>query len=149
MLLGSLAALLPLADGFRFDRLFGGLLLTSGVLKALTSVGARIHVWSFVSAGLAVIAGLLLILKSWPDLIELAVLLSVFLLLEAVTEIFLAFNFKPTRYWSRLLLLGLMTLVAAIGSWYVFPPFSIFYIIAVLSANMMLYGLTLLDVANH
>lgn len=149
MLLGCLAVLLSLAGGFRFDQVFGGVLLAGGVLKALTSVGARIHAWSFVSAGLAVIAGLLLILKAWPDPIELAALISVFLLSEAVTEIFLAFHLKPARYWSRLLLLGLMTLVAAIGSWYVFPPFSIFYIIAVLSANMLFYGLTLLDVANH
>lgn len=147
ILLGCLAVLLPLAGGFRFDQIFGGLLLAGGVLKALTSVGARIHAWSFVSAGLAVIAGLLLILKSWPDAIELAALISVFLLFEAVTEIFLAFNLKPARHWGRLLLLGLATLTAAAGNWYVFPPFSIFYIIAVLSANMLLYGLTLLDVA--
>lgn len=149
MILGCLAILLPVVSGLRFDLIFGGLLLAGGVLKALTSVGARIHAWSFVSAGLAVITGLLLMLKSWPDPVELAALISIFLLFEAVTEIFLAFHLKPARYWGRLLLLGLVTLIAAAGSWYVFPPFSIFYIIAVLSLNMLLYGITLLDVAHH
>ncbi|HEX7028828.1 MAG TPA: hypothetical protein VF268_16420 [Gammaproteobacteria bacterium] len=147
VMLGCFAVLLPLAGWMKFDLLFGGLLLAGGVSKALTAVGARLHAWSFVSAGLAVIAGLLLLLKSWPNSVELAELLAVFLLLEAVTEIFLAFNFKPARYWVRLLLLGLVTLLAAAGTWYVFAPFGLFYIVAVLSANLLLYGVILLDVA--
>lgn len=147
VMLGCIAVLLPLAGWMQFDLLFGGLLLAGGVLKALTAVGARLHAWSFVSAGLAVIVGLLLLLKSWPDSVRLAELLAIFLLFEAVTEIFLAFNFKPARYWSRLLLLGLATLLAAAGAWYVFPPFSVFYMVTVLSANLLLYGIILLDVA--
>lgn len=147
MIMGCLAVILPVATGLSFDLIFGGLLLAGGVSKALTSVGARISAWSFVSAGLAVIAGLLLLLKSWSDPLELTALIAIFLLAEAVTEVFLAFNFKPARYWGRLLLLGLVTFAAAAGTWYVFPPFSIFYITAVLSVNMLLYGVTLLDVA--
>jgi uncharacterized membrane protein HdeD (DUF308 family) len=146
VMLGCFAILL-LLGGLRFELLVGVLLLAGGVLKALTAVGARLHAWSFVSAGLAVIAGLLLLLKSWPDPVELAVLIAIFLLLEGVTEMFLAFNFKPARYWGRLLLLGLATLIAAAGTWYVFPPFSIFYIVAMLSVNMLLYGIMLLDLA--
>ncbi len=147
VLCGILAAVLPGATALGMGILIGALLLVSGAAQLFMTLKSKIHWWSVLSSLLSLIAGGIMIFDPFTGLIALVTLVAVFLTLEGVFEILLAFQFRPVRNWRWMLLAGIVTLILAALLWIGFPELGILYLGWIIAINLLLYGFALLMLA--
>lgn len=147
ILCGILAAVLPGATALGMGILIGALLLVSGAAQLFMTLKSEIHWWSVLSALLSLIAGGIMIFDPFAGLIALVTLVAVFLTLEGVFEILLAFQFRPVRNWWWMLLAGIVTLILAALLWIGFPALGILYLGWMVALNLLLYGVAILMLA--
>lgn len=115
---GILAAALPAFAGLAAALVFGWVLILSGVVGFATlfmSRDAAHPVWSFVSALIALGAGILVFWAPVAGVVSLAILIAAYLLIDAIASIALAFDQRrrATKGWGWLILTGLINLVLA------------------------------------
>ncbi len=141
---GILAAILPGATALGMGILIGALLLVSGAIQLFMTFKSKIHWWSILSALLSLIAGGIMVFEPFAGLIALVTIVAIFLTVEGVFEILLAFKFRPVSNWWWMLLAGIVTLILAILLWVGFPELGILYLGWIIAINLLLYGISLL-----
>lgn len=141
---GLLAALLPGATALGMGVLVGTLLLVSGAFQLIITLKSKIHWWSVLSALLSLIAGSIMLFDPFAGLVALVTVIAVFLTIEGIFEILLAFQFRPVRNWWWMLVAGIVTLFLAALLWAGFPALGILYLGWMVAVNLLLYGFSLL-----
>ncbi|HEU5047300.1 MAG TPA: DUF308 domain-containing protein [Rickettsiales bacterium] len=144
ILAGTLAAMIPTATALSAELLLGVIILGIGALQLMLTLRARMHWWSLLSSILSIAIGLIMIWKPLPVLLTFVTLLAIFMTLEGIFELFLAFQFRPLRNWGWMLFSGTITLLLALLLWIGFPAFDILYMGWIIAANLLLYGVSLL-----
>lgn len=144
LICGVLAATLPVATALSVEMLIGIVLLLSGAFQFVLTLKSRMHWWSLLSAALSIIIGIVMLAKPLAGLLAVVTLIAVFMTLEGLFELLLAFEFRPLRNWSWMLFSGFITLLLAIVLWVGFPAFDVLYLGWVVAINLILYGLSLL-----
>jgi uncharacterized membrane protein HdeD (DUF308 family) len=119
IVLGVAALLLPLAAGVAASLVFGIILLLSGVLglaASFASGGRHPRGWSLLSAVIALVVGVVLLINPMAGALGLTLLLSVYLLVDGLALIGLALSHRRrvTGRWSWLLGSGLLDVVLAV-----------------------------------
>ena len=119
IVLGIAALLLPLAAGVAASLVFGIILLLSGVLglaASFASGGRHPRGWSLLSAVIALVVGVVLLINPLAGALGLTLLLSVYLLVDGLALIGMALSHRRrvTGRWSWLLGSGLLDLVLAV-----------------------------------
>jgi uncharacterized membrane protein HdeD (DUF308 family) len=119
IVLGIAALLLPLAAGLAASIVFGVILVLSGVLglaAAFASGGRHPRGWSLLSAIIALVVGVVLLVNPLAGALGLTLLLSVYLLVDGFALIGLALNHRRrvTGRWSWLLGSGILDVVLAV-----------------------------------
>ncbi len=145
---GLLAIILPAATAIGFGLVIGALLLVSGFIQAIASFGSKLHWWSLVSAFLSLIVGVLMIFNPVAGTVAVATILAVFLVLEGITELFLAYQLRPVKNWGWLLLSGLASLVLAYIVFAGWPSTSLVVLGIIIGINLLLYGVALLAITK-
>lgn len=145
---GGLAILLPSFTAIGFGLVIGALLLVSGGIQAVASIKSKFHWWSWVSALLSLVVGALMIINPVAGTVALATIVAIFLLLEGITELFLAFTLKPIKSWIWLLLSGLVSLVLALIVFAGWPGASLILLGVMIGINLIFYGLALLFITK-
>jgi uncharacterized membrane protein HdeD (DUF308 family) len=117
--LGIAALLLPLAAGVAASLVFGIILLLSGLLglaASFASGGRHPRGWSLLSAVIALVVGVVLLINPLAGALGLTLLLSVYLLVDGLALIGMALSHRRrvTGRWSWLLGSGLLDLVLAV-----------------------------------
>jgi uncharacterized membrane protein HdeD (DUF308 family) len=102
------------------------------------------HGWSLLSSCLSIAIGIIMLWQPMPVLMAFVTLLAIFMTVEGILELSLAFQFRPVRNWSWMLFSGIVTLVFAAILWIGFPVFDVLYLGWVIAINLVLYGLSLL-----
>jgi len=141
---GVLAIILPSITALSLELILGVLLLTSGLLAAFSNIRSHVHWSGLFAAIIAIIVGAVMLVKPIVGLVALSLLVAIFLSLKGISEIIMAFKFKPLNSWGWLLFSGIITLVLATVAWLNFPFMSIVYLGIIIGLNMILYGLSLL-----
>ncbi len=141
---GILAAALPFATALGIGIVIGAVLLVSGIFQLVMGIKSGIHWWSALSALLSIIVGGIMVFDPFAGVLALATVIAVFLTIEGVFEIMLAFRFRPASGWLWMLLAGIVTLLLAIIIWMGFPGLGVLYIGWMVAINLMLYGFSLL-----
>lgn len=149
VIVGALAIILPIATALTLGAVLGALLLVGGIVKALTSIGRHASGWSWASAILAIITGGLMMWNPWAGLLALSALVAVFLVFEGITEIFVAFRFKPLFEWGWLLASGVISLILGIGAFVFFPLVGMLYVGIAVGISLLFYGMALLMVVRE
>jgi len=144
IVLGVLAAALPVATALSAELLIGIVLLLSGVFQFVLTLRSKMHWWSLLSAVLSILVGFLMIWKPLAGLLAVVTLLALFMTLEGLLELLLAFEFRPVRNWSWMLFSGIITLIMAVVLWVGFPAFDVLYLGWIIAINLILYGLSLM-----
>lgn len=119
IVLGIAALLLPLAAGVAASLVFGIILLLSGVLglaASFASGGRHPRGWSLLSAIIALVVGLVVLINPFAGAVGLALLLSIYLLADGLALIGMALSHRRrvTGRWSWLLGSGVLDLVLAL-----------------------------------
>ena len=141
---GFMAIALPSTTALNVELLVGIILLLTGVFQLILTLKSKMHWWSLLSACLSMIVGTFILWKPFPVLLAVVSLMAVFMTVEGLLELFLAFEFRPIRNWSWMLFSGIVTLVMAALLWIGYPAFDVFYLGWVVAINLVLYGLSLL-----
>lgn len=144
MLAGILAMALPSATAIGLELLIGVLLLISGAVQGYISLRSRLHVWALVSSVASLVVGILMLFNPMAGTIALATVLAIFLLIEGIVELLLAFEFRPMRFWGWLAFSGFISLVLAALLFAGWPDTTVLFLGVVIGINLLLYGLALL-----
>jgi len=144
IILGILAVALPAATALSVELMIGVVLLLSGILQLVLTLKSKMHWWSVLSALLSITVGAIMVWKPFAGLMVIVTLLAIFMTMEGVFELLLAWQFRPGRNWSWMLFSGIVTLVLAVMLWIGFPAFGVLYLSLVIAVNFILYGLSLM-----
>ena len=141
---GALVAVFPGVTALNTELLIGVVLLLTGGFQLILTLRSKMHWWSLLSACLSIVIGTVILWKPLPVLLTLVTLLAIFMTLEGLLELLLAFQFRAVRNWRWMLFSGGITLILAAVLWIGFPAFDVLYLSWVIATNLIFYGLSLL-----
>lgn len=141
---GMLAAVFPATTALNVELIVGAILLLTGVFQLVLTLKSKMHGWSLLSSCLSIAIGIIMLWQPMPVLMAFVTLLAIFMTVEGILELSLAFQFRRVRNWSWMLFSGIVTLVLAAILWIGFPVFDVLYLGWVIAINLVLYGLSLL-----
>ena len=144
IILGVLAASLPAATALSMELMIGVVLMLSGIFQLVLTIKSKMHWWSIFSALLSIIIGTIMVWKPFAGLLAIVTLLAIFMTMEGILELLLAWQFQPVRNWSWMLFSGIVTLVLATILWIGFPALDVLYLGLIIAVNLCLYGLSLI-----
>jgi uncharacterized membrane protein HdeD (DUF308 family) len=154
LILGVLAILLPPFATLAVTIIIGWIFLASGLMGWITTFGAR-HApgfwWSLVSALLATVAGLILLISPAGGAVSLTLLLIVFFAIEGAASIMYALEHRRelTGRWELMLISGLIDLVLAAIILAGFPGTAAWALGVLVGVNMIFGGAALTAIALH
>ncbi len=149
MILGLIALFTPLMAAEFLFILLGCVLVIMGVFQAIVSFAGKRH-WSFyITALLAIVAGLLLIFQPESGIYFFGMVVAIFLVLQGLMQLFYAGVYAPFRGWGWLLTSGLLSIALAIFI-YVGWPLSAAWLFGFLIAiNLLTFGFALITLALY
>jgi len=147
MVLGLLAAALPYIATLAIEILLGWLFFVGGVFRtasAMRSKTAPGFWWSLATAILAIVFGLILIVRPMEGVLTLTIVLTVFFLAEGVAVILISVEFRRhLKSWHWTLLSGIINLVLAYLIFQGWPGISAWAIGLLAGISMFFFGLSL------
>jgi uncharacterized membrane protein HdeD (DUF308 family) len=147
VILGLIAIAAPNVATLAIAIFIGWLFLIGGVVRALSLWRAR-HapgfVWSLIAALLAIVLGLVLVLRPLEGVLTLTMVLIALFIVEGVASILVALEFRRhIRHWGWTLLNGIIDLVLAYLIFQGWPSTAAWAIGLLVGINMLFLGLSL------
>jgi uncharacterized membrane protein HdeD (DUF308 family) len=144
LILGLLAIILPRVATIALELLLGWLLLISGLIGLVTTLRMRSAPgvgWAMVSAFLGIAVGLILLWWPISGAVTMALILTVFFLIEGIASILYALDHKrqSSGRWGWMLFSGVLDLVLA-GIIFVGLPGTAAWAIGLLVGVNLLFG---------
>jgi uncharacterized membrane protein HdeD (DUF308 family) len=154
LVLGALAILLPPFATLAVTIIFGWIILFSGLIGWVTTLGARGAPgfwWSLVSAVLATAAGLILLIRPMGGAISLTLLLIAFFAIEGIASIMFAVEHRRqlSGRWEWMLLSGVIDLVLAVIIFVGLPGTAAWALGVLVGVNLIFGGAALIAMAMH
>jgi uncharacterized membrane protein HdeD (DUF308 family) len=121
---GLIAVAMPFVTGVAVSVYVGVLVAVAGVFRIVHAIKSRqwgVGIWGTVVGMLMVFAGILLFARPIFGLATLTMLLAIYLAVEGITEILIAFKMKPHVGWGWMLFGGIIALVLGLMIWRQWP----------------------------
>ena len=123
--------------------LLGWLLIISGILQALSLVGAHQvpHFWvQVISVLLALLTGVLFLRDPEQGLLTITLLLIVFFVIESIAKVVLALTLRPLPSWGWVLASGLVGILLSLILWWRIPVTQVWLIELLLGIELISVG---------
>ena len=151
---GALAIFVPVIAGVAVTALVGWLLVFSGLLHlafAWRAGRAGAVLWEILLGIVYGAIGFYLLTSPVIGLASLTLAIAMYLLLEGVLELVLAFQLRPTPGGAWLAVDGIATLVLAVMIWATWPSSALWVVGTLVGISMLLSGVTrlMLSMAVH
>ena len=151
MVLGLLAIAVPEVATLAITILIGWLFFIGGIFRTISVLQHRAmpgFAWSLLIAVLAILLGLILIVRPIAGVLTLTIWLIVFFIIEGIAAIFLAIEHRRhLPSWGWVLLSGLVDLLLAYLIWDGWPSSAAWAIGLLVGINMVFVGLSLIMTA--
>lgn len=140
---GFLALLIPVLSGLGITLFLGWLLIISGVTHLIFAW--KIHttrrvLWEILLGLVYLFTGGYLILHPVAGLLSLTLLLAVYLFIEGILELVMAFHLRLHAGWGWTLFDGIITLVLAFMIWRTWPYSTVWAIGTLVGISMLFSG---------
>jgi uncharacterized membrane protein HdeD (DUF308 family) len=146
--LGLLAIGAPLVATVVAVKLAGWLFLIGGIVGIITFFTGRDvpgSIWSFLTAGLAILAGIYLLRHPFIGMMSLTLVLAAFFAAQGVTQIFASLAHRHAlKSWGWVLLSGIVDIILAAIIMAGWPETSAWVIGLLVGINLFMYGLALI-----
>jgi len=145
--LGMIAWMSPLFSGLTIAIMIGMLMITGGIVGTIYSFRAasfKEGVWKFLFGGLALLAGIIVILFPGRGLGLLTVILTVFFIVEGISKIITALKKKSEKGWGWVLFSGILSLIFAIIIIAQWPVSGTWAVGITVGAYLLVFGLTMI-----
>jgi len=141
IILGGLAIALPMAATLTVKMLIAFLLIAGGVILLISSFskGCSNRFFTFISALLFGLVGILLLANPWESLMAMTIVLSIFFIVEGIMKIITAFQLRPGNSWGWMLFSGIITLALG-GLIWANLPYNALWVIGLLFGIDLLFG---------
>jgi uncharacterized membrane protein HdeD (DUF308 family) len=154
LILGLAAIVIPPIATLALELLFGWLFLISGITGAIATFLMRQapgFLWSLVSAILAIVVGIVLLLWPLSGILSLTLVLIVFFIVEGVTSIMFALEHKRelSGRWGWMLASGIVDLILAAIIIAGLPGTAAWALGLLVGINMVFGGTALIGMALH
>lgn len=151
MVLGLLAIAVPEVATLAITILIGWLFFVGGIFRTISVLQHRAmpgFAWSLLIAVLAILLGLILIVRPIAGVLTLTIWLIAFFIIEGIAAIFLAIEHRRhLPSWGWVLLSGLVDLLLAYLIWDGWPSSAGWAIGLLVGINMVFVGLSLVMTA--
>jgi uncharacterized membrane protein HdeD (DUF308 family) len=151
MVLGFLAVVEPNVATVAVGIFVGWLFFIGGIFRAASVWHSRRmpgFAWSMLTAVLAIVLGLILILRPLAGVLTLTMVLIAFFIVEGVASILAAIQHRQhLRSWGWLLFSGIVDLLLAYLIWAGWPSSADWAIGLLVGVNMLFFGLSLVMTA--
>jgi uncharacterized membrane protein HdeD (DUF308 family) len=151
LVLGLLAIAVPEVASLAIAILIGWLFFVGGIFRTMSVLrhrGMPGFAWSLLTAVLAIVLGLVLLLRPIAGVLTLTIALVVFFVVEGVAAILLAVEHRQhLPSWGWVLLSGLVDLLLAYLIWDGWPSSAGWAIGLLVGINMVFVGLSLIMTA--
>jgi uncharacterized membrane protein HdeD (DUF308 family) len=151
MVLGLLAITVPEVATLAITILIGWLFFIGGIFRTISVLQHRAmpgFAWSLLIAVLAILLGLVLIVRPIAGVLTLTIWLIAFFVIEGIAAIFLAIEHRRhLPSWGWVLLSGLVDLLLAYLIWDGWPSSAAWAIGLLVGINMVFVGLSLIMTA--
>jgi uncharacterized membrane protein HdeD (DUF308 family) len=152
VILGLLAILLPQIASLAVEILVGWLLLITGAVGLYTTFQTKSAPgfwWALISAVIAIIAGVLLLIWPLTGVVSLTIVLVAFFLIEGISSIMYAIEHRRelTGRWGWMLASGIITLVLAFLIYFGLPSTAAWAIGLLVGIDLVFGGAALIGIA--
>ena len=151
MVLGFLAVAVPNIATLAVEIFIGWLFFIAGIFRAVSVWRSRQmpgFAWSLLTAVLAIVLGLILILRPLAGVLTLTMVLVVFFVIEGIASIIGAIEHRQhLRSWGWVLFSGIVDLLLAYLIWAGWPSSAAWAIGLLVGINMLFLGLSLVMTA--
>jgi uncharacterized membrane protein HdeD (DUF308 family) len=151
MVLGFLAVAEPNVATVAVGIFVGWLFFVGGVFRALSVWRSRQlpgFAWSMLTAVLAIVLGLILILRPLAGVLTLTMVLVAFFIIEGIASILAAIEHRQhLRSWGWVVFSGIIDLLLAYLIWQGWPSSADWAIGLLVGVNMLFFGLSLVMTA--
>ncbi len=151
MILGMLAIAVPEIATLTITIFIGWLFFVGGIFRTISVLQHRSmpgFVWSLLTAVLAIVLGIILILRPISGVLTLTIALAAFFVIEGVSAILLAIEHRRhLPSWGWVLFSGLVDLLLAFLIWDGWPSSAAWAIGLLVGINMVFVGLSLIMTA--
>jgi uncharacterized membrane protein HdeD (DUF308 family) len=154
LILGALAVLVPPIATLAVTILFGWLFFISGIVGLITTFWMRNAPgfwWSLVSAVLAIVVGLLLLVKPLGGALSLTLLLIAFFIVEGAASIMFALDHRRelSGQWGWMLVSGIIDLALAMMIFAGLPSTAAWAVGLLVGINLIFGGAAMIAMALH
>jgi uncharacterized membrane protein HdeD (DUF308 family) len=147
MVVGGIVALVyPIISSFAVVLFLGWILIISGVLQAISLIGAQHvpHFWlQLVSVVLSVIIGVLFLRHPGEGLLTLTLLLIVFFMVEGISKAIFSLTIRPFPNWGWVLASGIIGVLLSFYLWASLPITAIWLLGVFLGIQLICEGAAL------
>lgn len=151
MVLGALAVVVPILATLAVEIFVGWLFFVAGLFRAVWVWRSRQtpgFAWSLLTAVLAIVLGLVLILRPLAGVLTLTMVLVAFFVIEGIASIIGAIEHRQhLRSWGWVLFSGIVDLLLAYLIWAGWPSSASWAIGLLVGINMLFLGLSLVMTA--
>jgi uncharacterized membrane protein HdeD (DUF308 family) len=149
VVLGVLALILPLAAGLAAAVVIGWILIISGIIGLVSAFSGHLHAhrnWGVLSAAIALIVGLLLLINPLAGAVGITILLGAYLFVDGVALLGLALDQRrrTSSRWVWLAASGVLDLVLAVIILTLNPVGAAFVIGLIIGVDLIAAGAALL-----
>lgn len=142
ILLGIAAIAIPPLFTYSIEILLGCLLVIFGVVQGFRALKSRDSgfLGSIVTAVVALILGVLLLVYPITGIITLTILIAIFFLIEGIAQLYLGFQMKEVKGWGWIVFSGLVSLFLAGLIWSDLPGSAAWVIGLLVGINLLIFG---------
>src|SRR5215203_60808 len=143
ILAGFLALVFPAISSVAVVVFLGWLLIVSGILQAISLIGASHvpHFWlQLISVVLFILVGSLFLRNPGEGLLTLTLLLIVFFMVEGISKVIFALTIRPFPNWGWVLASGLVGILLALILWANLPVTALWLVGVLLGINLISVG---------
>jgi len=149
VVLGVLALIAPLAAGVAAAVMIGWILILSGIIGLISAFSGRLHAhreWGVLSAAIALIIGLLILINPIVAAVGVTILLGAYLFVDGVALLGLAFDQRKraANRWVWLAASGVLDLILAVVLLTLNPAGATFLIGLIIGLDLIAAGAALL-----
>ena len=146
-LLGIFAIALPQFSTLAIELFIGWTFLIAGFVQGYRSLTTyeAVGFWpSFLSAGLTILSGALLLIYPLSGILTLTLILTLFFFLDGISKLFLAFQYRTFGHGSWVFISGLLSLILATIIWFGWPGTASWVMGLLVGVNMLMFGCAML-----
>jgi uncharacterized membrane protein HdeD (DUF308 family) len=150
IILGIFAIAMPKPATLAVQVALGWILVIGGIVEgihAFMAQGWRGFLLELLSAILYLAVGILLLVNPVAGALALTVVLAVFLIVEGILKVILAFQVRDHRGWGWLLASGILSLLLGLLIWAEWPVSGLWVIGLLVGAQLLFTGWTLVMLA--